>query len=403
MHNRFRTIDRIIEAEVYLYVIFIFLTKGEGVRNVLLFSSFLLWLLTVRQRGNIGVLKNPVSMLLWGFMATVLISVVSSIDPIYSLYSLREPFKSVVFFCLLTTVLSDEARLRRFIRLSYLILLFTLFVGYYSYLAHDLPVMKPDIPLRHAWHNRFAADLNTLLPFSIVLLLLTKEPRFRVMILVTILAGVVALVLSTSRGGAAAFISMVVVWSIYVSRKKGADLRVVLPSLILVFTLIGTVSYHLSPKVRERVAQVVSLRERTRIWIPLLQAVSERPVFGWGYGSRIFKTDRPFENTPSGAAPVREDPRFRNPHNTFLRILFHQGAAGLSLYVLLLFAAIRTFLKRSHTSDELRGYVLVACTGILIGTFLVHGLVANFKLSDLVLVLGIGLAAVNMGDEDSHS
>jgi O-antigen ligase len=408
MGKKYEIIDKIIAAEIYLYIIFMFVTKGEAIRNILIFSSFILWLTTLKYRKNKQILVEPVSILFWLFMITILLSVMFSIEPLYSFKSLRgDPLKSVLLFSLVSTVLSEEKRLKRFFYVSYLILLFTISVGYYSYWVHDLPLMKPHTLLRYVWSNRFAVDLNTLLPFSFFLLLISNNFKFRIIIIITLITGIFALILSTSRGGIAAFLCAILILSIYMSKKRGYNLKLILPSITLVFILLGTISYYSSPYVKKRVLsttqEFTTFNERTEIWKPLVYAAAERPVFGWGYGGNIFKIDVPFENTPFKVAPLRHRSDFRDPHNPFLRILFHQGIVGLISYLVLLIFVTTVYWKNAFITESFKSYILIACASILIGTYFVNAVVENSRLLDLTLIIGIGLAAKNSRSEDSHS
>ncbi len=380
-----------------------FLTKGEGIRNILLFSSFFLWLATLKYRKNKWILRKPVPILFWSFIATILISVISSIDTLYSFQSLRgEPLKSVIIFCLISTVLSDEKRLKKFIYLSFFLLVFTISVGYYSYLAYALPLMKPVTNLRHAWHSKFAMDINTLLPFTFVLLLITKDMRFKIILLVTIITGILGVILSTSRGGLAAFLCILAIWLIYVLRKYRINIKVMLASVIMIALLSGSVLYS-SPNIRQRFSDlshdITTFHERTEIWGPLIAAAAEKPILGWGYGPKIFVMDKPFEKTPYKMAPVINNPAFRNPHNSFLKIFFHQGIAGLIPYTVLLVIATGGFWRDAYNTNNFKSYILIACTSILIGTYFVNSIVENPHLTDLALILGIGLAAKNLRRE----
>jgi O-antigen ligase len=402
MTKKYEIIDRIIEIEIYLYIIFMFITKGESIRNILIFSAFFLWLITFKQRENNWILKKPVSLLFWGFMATIIISVAFSIEPMYSFKSLRgEPLKSVILFCIVSTSLSDKRRLYRFVNLTFFLLLFTISVGYYSYWAYDLPLMKPITSIRHAWHSRFAVDINTLLPFTFILLLLKKDGKWRLILLITIIAGILGVILSTSRGGLAGFIGMTLVWLIYFSKVKKLNLKFVLIGSLLIIVSFG-ISLSLSPMMKAKFIQdkanIMSLGRRTEIWSPLIAAAMQRPLLGWGYGSKLFKIDLPFKNTPYKKAPFRRDPAFRNPHNPFLRIFFHQGILGVILYVALLIVATLTFWKGTTITgfDEFTRYVLLSCTGIMVGTYFINAIVENSQLIDLSFILSIGLAARNL-------
>ena len=407
MEKKYEVIDNIIKIEVYLYIIFTFITKGEGIRNILLFSSFFLWLATIKYRQNLWILKEPVSLLFWGNIASILIAVPFSIDPLYSLSSLKiDPLRAIIIFCLVSTMLSDEKSLKRFVTISFFLLVFTISVGYYSYWAYDLPLMRPVTAIRHAWHSRFAIDLNTLMSFTFVLYLLNKDRKPSVLLLMLIAAGISGVILSTSRGGLAAFVFIVFVWIIYFHRNKRLNPKVAAAGSAFII-LIFTSALFLSPVMKNRLffdkENILSIGERTPIWGPLLSAAFQKPFLGWGYGSNIFSMDLPFENTPYKVAPVNYKPAFRNPHNPFLRIFFHQGIAGVILYAVLLIAAIRAFWRGSLDSQGMKSYILMACAGILVGTYIVNAMVENSQLKDLSLILGIGLAAKNIKNENSHT
>ncbi len=400
MNKKYEVIDRILEVLIYLYLVFMFLSKGEAIRNILLFSGFLLWLGTLKYRENKWILKEPLSILFWVFIASIFISVIFSIDPVYSFWSLRgEPLKSVIIFSLVSTVISDENRLRKLVSLTLPVLVFTLFIGYYSYWAHDLPIMRADTPLRHTWHARFAMDINTLLPFSFVILYALSNKKAVVFLLTVIAAAVAAIVLSTSRGGAAAFISILIMWAIYVSKKRGVHMGKTLAGLLLVSVISAAVLFS-SPVIMEKFSRISTdlktLTKRTDIWGPLVSAASEKPIVGWGYGPEIFMMDEPFHNTPYKDAPVKDKPAFRNPHNAFLRVYFHQGVLGLIPYVLLIAYAVREFWRNAFRIDNMSGNALFACSTILVSIFVLNALLENTHFTDLALILGVGCAAVSI-------
>ncbi len=407
MERRYEIIDKIIAGEIYLYIIFMFITKGEAVRNILLFSSLALWLSTLPYRKNRVILGQTVPLLFWGFIATILISVVFSLEPVYSFNALRiDPLKAVIIFCLISTTLSDYQRLKVFTYVSFALLLLQLSVGYYSYWVYDLPFMKPVTSIRHAWHARFAMDINTLLSFTFVIFLMGKNIGIRISIIATLIISISAILLSTSRGGIAAFICIAATWLIYLVRKYRFNVKMMIAGIIMLAVLAGVIINY-QPNIRQRLANtgrdISTLTERTYIWKPLIAAASERPVFGWGYGPDIFAMDEPFKNTPYEKAPVYIKPAFRNPHNAFLKIFFHQGLVGVIFYAALLVSATATFWKSARSSHDFKSYMLLSCAGIMIGIYFVNSITENPHLTDLALILGIGIAAANLKSENSNN
>ena len=410
LEKHYGTIDTVIEAGLYLFIFFLFLTKGEGVRNVLLYSNFILWLATVRQRKNLSILKEPVALIYWGFMISTFVSAVFSIDIRYSFKELDGDFlKPLLFFPVLATVLSDNKRLKRFAWLALFLLIFLVANGFYSYLVYNMPMMLSETPLRHAFHNRFARDLNLFLAFSFALLLMTKAVISRIFIALAVLTGIFSLILTVSRGGIIAFLAISAVWLASSFRRRYVHLKPVLIGVLLAVVLSGVIAYVFVPDIKKRISlvtqtenQIVTLNKRTTIWMPVLYAAMKRPFFGWGYGEKIFRRDTPFEGTPYKTSPYKQDIQLRDPHNTFLSELFTQGIVGLGLYLALLITATGRFWKGTYSTNETTNYILLACTSILIGTYFVHSMVEVVKFRYLTLILGIGLAAKHVNSEDSH-
>jgi len=405
IESKYGIIDRLIEGGIYLFIIFLFITKGEGIRNILLFTNFFLWLITFKYRKNKCTLVEPVSLLFWGNIISIILSVVFSIDMLYSFSELEGDFsKSLLLFPVLSTILSDEKRLRRFIYVSFFILFFTTSAGIYSFLIHGISIQKIDTPLRHAMHNRFARDLNSLLPFAIVLLFITRGLMSRILIFVVIFASIATLIISMSRGGIIAFLIIFCSWVIYSLRKNEMNLKFILASIIAAFLFIGTILYCLSPDIRDRISYtesaITTLNERTPAWMPVIYAGAERPLFGWGYGGKIFRMDLPFEKTPFKVTPF--NPGLKNPHNTFLSKLFHQGIVGLILYLALLIVAVMAFWKKAHSTHGLKSYILIACTSILVGNYFVHSMAEVVHFRYLTLILGVGIATLNINSENSN-
>lgn len=403
-------IDKVIEAGLYLFIFFLFLTKGEGVRNILLYANFILWLATLRQRKNLSILKEPVALIYWGFMISTFLSAVFSIDIRYSFKELDGDFlKPLLFFPVLATVLSDNKRLKRFAWLTLFLLIFLVANGFYSYLVYNMPMMLSETPLRHAFHNRFARDLNLCLAFSFALLLITKRGISKIFIALMILTGIFSLILTVSRGGIIAFLAISAVWLANSFRARYSHLKPVLVSVLLAVVLSGVIAYVFVPDIKNRLSlvtqtesQIITLNKRTTIWMPVLYASMKRPLFGWGYGEKIFRRDAPFEDTPYKTSPYKRDIQLRDPHNTFLSELFTQGIVGLGLYLALLITASREFWRGTHSTNETKSYILLACVSILIGTYFVHSMVEVVKFRYLTLILGVGLAAKHVTSEDSH-
>jgi len=388
-----------IEYLLYSYIVFMFLTKGEGVRNLTIFGGFALWLLSFK-KDYIKALKHPVSILFGLYLLTILISVFFSIDKVFSFKELRgDPVKALILFPMFATVMSDEKRLLRLCYVASFMALVMVTIGYYSYIFHDIPLLKPDTPLMHAWHNKFARYLNTFHPFLFTLFFVSKKKSFKTLIVISLIYTVSALLLSTSREGYLAFFAIIIVWIFYLSKLKKLHLTKAISALIILSLVSGLSAWYVSPYFKERLLRTIhdikTLNDRTKAWIPAIHAIDKRPLFGWGYGEKIFHRPEPYKGT-------NYSPPELGSHNTFLRVVFHQGLLGLSVYVILLFTAIKVFLKGSFKDIKIANLILLSVASVLIGNYILNALLADLRLKHLAVVLGIGLAAKS-ANENRHN
>ncbi len=405
MEKKHEFIDKVIEAGIYLYIVFMFLTKGEGLRNVLIFGNFSLWLLILKYRKNLYLLKEPVSILCWIFVGATLFSVIFSIDPLYSFLELRgEPIKFILLFSVITTVMADEVKLKRAVYVCFFTALLIVIIGYYSYIFLDIPMLKPYTPLMHTGHsgsNRFARYLNTLLPFSFILLFLLKKTGNKALFISLLTISIIALILSGSRGGYIAFFIIVFVWALYLSQIRRYNFKRVIVFLVLILFIFGALSWFYSPYGREKISnlskQISTVNLRTEAWGPALDAIKKRPFFGWGYGYRIYYLDEPYRDTPYKIAPPK------GSHNMFIKVLFHQGIVGIIPYVSLIIFSAVIFWREALKTSGIKSYILIACVSVIAGNFIFHAMLENTpRLHYLAVVLGMGMAARGI-DENSHN
>ncbi len=403
MEKKYETADRIIEYGIYAYIALMFLARGEGIRNIIIFGSFGLWLLTLRYRNNLQILKSPVSVLCWIYVLVSLFSVIFSINPLLSLRVFKgEILKFALLYPVVATVMTDRARLENAAVTGFFTMVFIVGVAYYSFVFHDMEMLKPDTWLVHAWHNKFAQYVNTFLSFSFILFFTWRRHALRVVLAVSFFVSILALILSTSRGGYIAFLSIAFIWALYLSKFRGFNLNKILVYFILVIFTLGAFTFFYSSEVRERLlstsTHIYSFNERTEIWAAAAYSISKRPLQGWGLGDSIFHLEEPYRGTP-----YDKKPPVKGPHNMLIEIMFHQGIIGLVPFTLLILCATVIFWRDAFSAEGLGNYMLVACVSILVGNFIIHNFVESInKLEYLAVVLGLGMAARGI-NEDSRT
>lgn len=383
-----RATELFIEYGIYIYFIIMFLSKGESIKNIALYGTFALWLLSGKWRDR-DFYRSPLTILFGGYLFSVLLSVVFSIDPEYSLISLKyDILKAVVLFPVLATSFSTEERLRRLSISLSISASIMIAIGFYSYLTQDISFLKPNTELMHAWHNRFARYLCLTTPFAMVLLLTSKNKINMVGLFSLIIFGSLAVILSTSRGGMFALVLIVTVWILFVYKKGVFNFRKIILISLIAFITMFFIGLSTSPSLKTRLGGMESVNLRLDTWNKAIESVKQRPILGWGYGKEIFHREEPYLKTTSKSLPKT------GPENTFIQVIFHQGLVGLGVYISLILTAVVVFFRSAlRTENSLRSYVLITACGIIVGNHIGHSLVAAEIFRGLAIILAIGIAA----------
>lgn len=391
MNSKIKTIDNIITAFILIYFVIMFFSKGESIRNILLFGSFFLWLFTIKER-DLSFLKDKTSILFFAFLGSMVISAFFSYDPSYSISSLREEaLKMLVIYPVWATVLSQESRLKKLLVLSVFTSFIIALIGFYSYFVYNLPMVKPNTEILHAWHNKFAFYLNIYHPFVLGYLFSFKNRKLKPIIVLMLLFTISALFMSTSRGGYLGLLTIgfIWLWLFYFKKNKKVGLRasifVVLVSFII-FVLAFNLSTYLKSRIQNTTKDIFTMNNRVVAWKAGIEATLHRPILGWGIGGDLFKDERVYRTINLEAPPI-------GPHNLFVRILFHQGFLGLGIFLLLIFHAIRSFLKEKKDIDITKNYILISTIAAIIGNYLVHCMFEDRSLITFAIIFGIGIAA----------
>jgi len=255
----------------------------------------------------------------------------------------------------------------------------------------------------YAWHNRFARYVCLTLPFATVLFSINKSTINRLLLGVLIIAGVLAIILSTSRGGMFAVVLITMVWILYLCKKSLLNFRKIFLISIIGLVTMFLVGLFISPTLQKRIGalskDMKTFNERLDVWNEALESAKERPILGWGYGSGIFHRRELHVKTTTVSPPKA------GPENMFIHVLFHQGIVGLGVYISLLVAGLFVFFKSAlRTENSLRACVLVTVCGIILGNYVGHSLVANVIFRGLAIQLAIGIAALHSySHENSHT
>lgn len=386
-----RYLDTAIVYGICLYIAIMFLSKGEGIRNILLYGSFFLWFFVIKKSTFKKFVKEPITILYIIFAIICQFSVFYSIDPLDSLNALRENFiKSIVLFPIIATIFNSEKKIKRMIFAFVISALLIVINGYITYFTTDISIFKPNTKAVHLWHNQFARYLNTYLPFIFSLLILSRNRIYKYLLLCLLIFSVLGLILSTSRGGYISFLAITVIWTVFLIKENKPHLKKIAALLLLSCSLITVISLATVPKIRERLTAVESINERVNVWIPVIEAIKQRPLSGWGFGSEIIKKEEPYLKTPYEAPDI-------GMHNTFLKIAFTTGIVGLGSYLCLLIYTAFFCWKNAvkEKKQSFKSYIFVSVFSVIVGNYFFHSMTEVVSFLLLSIILGIAVTTKN--------
>jgi O-antigen ligase len=131
-----------------------------------------------------------------------------------------------------------------------------------------------------------------------------------------------------------------------------------------------------------------TLNQRTHLfWKPALEAAKKRPLFGWGYGNKIYRDQRPFENGEKPNWALRG-----GLHSTFISILFHQGIVGLLSYLFLLLSTSFILIKIIRNETDEKKLLAIALLSIIVGSAFVNSFLLSIPLRRFAPILGMSSA-----------
>jgi probable O-glycosylation ligase (exosortase A-associated) len=179
--------------------------------------------------------------------------------------------------------------------------------------------------------NDLALTLNLVLPLAVALVVLTKRPLWRAVLIGIIALDLVAIVLTFSRGGflTLALSGAIVLWRI--TRRVGPKYAVAALALLLLLAPLVPSSYYtrLATITDVESDETNSAGERQRDLLVAISYLVRHPVIGAGIGNNTLAM-----NEERGA-------RWAAVHNSYLQVGVELGLPGFILYVAVVIGTLK--------------------------------------------------------------
>jgi len=404
------------------------LTKGLAIdmflpTEPLLAGLLLLYLIKylMGDRVDIRVLRHPVTLAIYFHLAWMLITAITSTDPLVSFKALASRLWFVVGFYLIASQLFRKERSMH----TYMWVFIVAFTGVilYTLINHaqyglDNQVMAHRVckPF-YKDHTSYGATLGLVLPLLIPLFLSIRrgDINTRFLMVLLILLYVFATVVSYTRATWISILGALGVWALI--KLKVRFYLVVIGAAVLIglfFSVRTQLMIKLeqnrvesSGELTEHVQSISNIStdqsnlERINRWSCALRMWMDKPIFGFGPGTYQFeygRYQRSYEKTM-----ISTDFGTRgNAHSEYLGPLAESGIFGLLSILLVIGTTIYTAVRVYYTSKrkQIRTLALAVLIGLI--SYYIHGFLNNFLDTDKISALFWGYTAMIVAMDVYH-
>lgn len=301
-----------------------------------------------------------------------------SLDPFWTKVFALHFFALLVFFAAALAFIDSAQRLKK------VVWLITIFGFAYSFFAILQAVLSPDkiyglydVSLKSSFgsfvnrHN-FAAFIEMAIAVPLGMMFVGAVEKDRKLLFITAIGLMgVALILSGSRGGLAAFLAEICFLVILTTKTKNYNqfvLKIGLSVALVAIVIVGAIlvgGESSLTRISESVGSDNVTSGRTEIWNVSLQIIKNNLPLGAGLGAYSVAY------TPYDA--FNGLTRVEQAHNDYLQVLTDAGLVGLIIGAAFLFLFFKTGLKNVNTKNTFRRGVavgaLAGCFAVLVHSF----------------------------------
>jgi O-antigen ligase len=245
-------------------------------------------------------------------------------------------------------------------------------------------------------HTAYGAALAMFIPVMIAILFLSDVSKFMKLLAAgLLLMFLVAIIISYARAG---WMSLALALGIFVTLQLKIRLRTLMitfgSAAVLFFSFQTEIVMALSKNSTDsegdfqsniesmsNITTDASNLERLNRWSCALRMWEDKPVFGWGPGTYMFKY-APYQLSHQLTIISTNFGTNGNAHSEYLGPLAEQGLPGLLIVIVLLFYTAHIGYKLAYTLKDRNDRILAI--GIFLGvmTYFVHGFLNNFLDTD---------------------
>ena len=292
------------------------------------------------RKTQLSFVHNPINYILLAFLAIMGLSAFTSFWPTQSIDTAIEFAKILVFYFLISNLLTDQKKLKIFIW-EYILLTGWVAIssleGYFTGKIMFAQGIERAQGITGTDPNTLAVSLCLTIPFLYFALFAEKSKFLKILNMIVLLASLATIVLTGSRGAFLGLLSIIfLIW--IRTKRKFALLVVSLLALVIIWTVMPeqykgryrTILTATSGEVDE------SSQGRLNAWKAGMRMFFDRPILGVGAGA--FGTAHAMSYSPERRSWLKA-------HNTYVQLLAELGILGTIIFVILIYNVIRQNIK----------------------------------------------------------
>jgi len=367
------------------------------------------------------IIRHPVSIAIAANLIWILITSITSTMPVVSLKFFTARIWFVIAFYLLGTQLfKNFENTKKFIWLYVVsftaIIFYVLNRQYESGLFNQVAANYVVSPF-YSDHTSYGAMLAMFIPVLLGFEFASEySSQTKFLIFFVLLIFLVAFIFSYTRAAWISFAGMIFIWLLIKFKLK-------LRTVLLIFTGLTTFFFIYKSEILiklslnkqdsskniekhlESIANVTtdaSNLERLNRWSCAIRMFNERPVFGWGPGTYMFKY-APFQLSYEKTIISTNAADRGNAHSEYIGPLAESGALGMVTFIMILITTVYTALKVYLHSKKKEIKMLSLCLLLGLITYFIHGLLNNFLDTDKASVPFWGFIAIIVAMDVYHT
>lgn len=389
----------------------------------ILFGIMILFILKLLfdRKFDSKILNHPITLLIFFNLFWILVTSCTSTMPLVSFkFLLARIWFLITFYFLATQLFINAKNIKRYIWAYTIPLMIVMTYTIIRHSKHGLLNQEISNSMPGPFYNdhtSYAAVMAMVLPVLIGFLFIPKySVKAKTLSVFTILYLIVAIVLSYTRASWISIIGAIGVLVLILLKIRFRTVLIIAGVLVaLFFTFRTSIILSLEENKQDASSNLLkqlqsisnistdaSNMERLNRWDCALRMFKERPIFGWGPGTYMFKY-APFQLSFEKTIISTNAGTGGNAHSEYIGPLSESGLLGMISFALIviftIYRAIKLYIKLKD--KEFKIITLVTLLGLI--TYFLHGFLNNFLDTDKCSALFWGFIAIIVSIDVYHN